>query len=191
MFLMIDNYDSFVYNLKAYFEELGREIMVRRSDQINIEEIEKMQPEGIILSPGPKRPWDAVRCVETVKRFQGKIPILGVCLGHQVLGHCCGAVVEKGSRPMHGKVTEIRNNRTGLFERLPDVLDAKLLASALSISKAGAYQLLNRPDFPTLQVGGRKLVTKQKLALWMEQHTNTAEQAGAGKEKKADETDKV
>ena len=69
-----------------------------------------------------------------------------------------------------------------LFETLPDVLDAKLLASALSISKAGAYQLLNRPDFPTLQVGGRKLVTKQKLALWMEQHTNTAEQAGAGKE---------
>ena len=76
-----------------------------------------------------------------------------------------------------------------LFETLPDVLDAKLLA--LSISKAGAYQLLNRPDFSTLQVGGRKLVTKQKLALWMEQHTNTAEQAGAGKEKKADETDKV
>ena len=75
-----------------------------------------------------------------------------------------------------------------LFETLPDVLDAKLLASALSISKAGAYQLLNRPDFPTLQVGGRKLVTKQKLALWMEQHTNKAKQAGAGKEKKADES---
>ena len=125
MFLMIDNYDSFVYNLKAYFEELGREIMVRRSDQINIEEIEKMQPEGIILSPGPKRPWDAVRCVETVKRFQGKIPILGVCLGHQVLGHCCGAVVEKGSRPMHGKVTGIRNNGTGLFEGLPEKSSTK------------------------------------------------------------------
>ena len=72
-----------------------------------------------------------------------------------------------------------------LFETLPDVLDAKMLASALSISKAGAYQLLNLPDFPTLQVGGRKLVTKQKLALWMEQHTNTAEQAGAGKENKS------
>ena len=71
-----------------------------------------------------------------------------------------------------------------LFETLPDVLDAKMLASALSISKAGAYQLLNLPDFPTLQVGGRKLVTKQKLALWMEQHTNTA-QAGAGKENKS------
>ena len=120
MFLMIDNYDSFVYNLKAYFEELGREIMVRRSDQINIEEIEKMQPEGIILSPGPKRPWDAVRCVETVKWFQGKIPILGVCLGHQVIGHCVGAVVEKGVCPMHGKVTEIHNHGTGVFAGLPE-----------------------------------------------------------------------
>ena len=85
MYLMIDNYDSFVYNLKAYFEELGREIVVKRSDQITVDEIEKMQPQGIILSPGPKRPWDAEVCVQTVERLQGKIPILGVCLGHQVL----------------------------------------------------------------------------------------------------------
>ena len=120
MYLMIDNYDSFVYNLKAYFEELGRKITVRRSDHINMEEIEKMQPEGIILSPGPKRPWDAETCMETVKHFQGRIPILGVCLGHQVLGHCGGAVVEKGSRPMHGKVTEIRNDGEGLFKGLPE-----------------------------------------------------------------------
>ncbi len=120
MYLMIDNYDSFVYNLKAYFEELGRTIMVRRSDHINMGKIEKMQPEGIILSPGPKRPWDAEICMQTVERFQGKIPILGVCLGHQVLGHCCGATVEKGKRPMHGKVTEIRNKGTGLFEGLPE-----------------------------------------------------------------------
>ena len=107
MFLMIDNYDSFVYNLKAYFEELGREIMVRRSDQINIEEIEKMQPEGIILSPGPKRPWDAVRCVETVKRFQGKIPILGVCLGHQAIGEAFGAHLENLKEVYHGVQTPI------------------------------------------------------------------------------------
>ena len=120
MYLMIDNYDSFVYNLKAYFEELGREITVIRSDHINIEEIDAMQPEGIILSPGPKRPWDAEVCVQTVKQFQGKIPILGVCLGHQVLGHCCGATVEKGKRPMHGKVTGIHNNGTGLFAGLPE-----------------------------------------------------------------------
>ena len=94
MYLMIDNYDSFVYNLKAYFEELGREIVVKRSDQITVDEIEKMQPQGIILSPGPKRPWDAEVCVQTVERLRGKIPILGVCLGHQVLGYCCGATVK-------------------------------------------------------------------------------------------------
>ena len=120
MYVMIDNFDSFVYNLKAYFQELGREILVRRCDEITLEELEELNPEGIILSPGPKRPWDAKLCVDTVKRFQGRIPVLGVCLGHQVLGHCCGAVVEKGSRPMHGKVTGIRNNGTGLFEGLPE-----------------------------------------------------------------------
>ena len=119
MYLMIDNYDSFVYNLKAYFEELRREIVVKRSDQITVDEIEKMQPQGIVLSPGPKRPWDAEVCVQTVERLQGKIPILGVCLGHQVLGHCCGATVKKGERPMHGKVTEITNMGTGVFEGLP------------------------------------------------------------------------
>ena len=120
MYLMIDNYDSFVYNLKAYFEELGREILVRRSDHVNLDEIDAMEPEGIILSPGPKRPWDAEVCMQTVKRFQGRIPILGVCLGHQVLGHCCGATVEKGNRPMHGKVTRIHNNGTGLFAGMPE-----------------------------------------------------------------------
>ena len=121
MYLMIDNYDSFVYNLKAYFEELGRKILVRRSDQITMEEIEEMNPEGIILSPGPKRPWDAAVCVEAVRRFQGRIPILGVCLGHQVLGFCSGASVHKGERPMHGKVTPIHNQGTGVFGGLPEM----------------------------------------------------------------------
>ena len=120
MYLMIDNYDSFVYNLKAYIQELGREILVKRCDEITLEEIEHMQPEGIILSPGPKRPWDAELCMEVTERFQGQIPILGVCLGHQVLGHCCGAVVQKGERPMHGKVTELKNNGTGVFAGLPE-----------------------------------------------------------------------
>ena len=93
MFLMIDNYDSFVYNLKAYFEELGREIMVRRSDQINIEEIEKMQPEGIILSPGPKRPWDAVRMCRNSETVSGKDPDFRCLSGTSGVGtllwSCC------------------------------------------------------------------------------------------------------
>lgn len=123
MYLMIDNYDSFVYNLKAYFQELGQDILVRRSDEITLADIQAMQPQGIILSPGPKRPWDAQLCVDTVKRFGGKIPLLGVCLGHQVLGHCAGATVEKGVRPMHGKVTRVHHNGTGLFAGLPREFD--------------------------------------------------------------------
>lgn len=119
MYLMIDNYDSFVYNLKAYLQELGRDILVRRSDELTLDDIQAIQPQGIILSPGPKRPWDAQLCVDTVRRFGGKVPLLGVCLGHQVLGHCAGAVVEKGARPMHGKVTRVRHNGTGLFAGLP------------------------------------------------------------------------
>lgn len=119
MYLMIDNYDSFVYNLNAYLQELGRDILVRRSDELTLDDIQAMQPQGIILSPGPKRPWDAQLCVDTVRRFGGKVPLLGVCLGHQVLGHCAGAVVEKGARPMHGKVTRVRHNGTGLFAGLP------------------------------------------------------------------------
>ena len=119
MYLMIDNYDSFVYHLKAYLQELGRDILVRRSDELTLDDIQAMQPQGIILSPGPKRPWDAQLCVDTVRRFGGKVPLLGVCLGHQVLGHCAGAVVEKGARPMHGKVTRVRHNGTGLFAGLP------------------------------------------------------------------------
>ena len=123
MYLMIDNYDSFVYNLKAYFQELGQDILVRRSDEITLADIQAMQPQGIILSPGPKRPWDAQLCVDTVRRFGSKVPLLGVCLGHQVLGHCARAVVEKGTRPMHGKVTRVRHNGTGLFAGLPREFD--------------------------------------------------------------------
>ena len=106
MYVMIDNFDSFVYNLKAYFQELGRDILVKRCDEITLDELEAMNPEGIILSPGPKRPWNAKLCVDTVKRFQGRIPILGVCLGHQVIGHCAGAVVD--------------NPGTGVFAGLPE-----------------------------------------------------------------------
>ena len=120
MILLIDKYDSFSYNLVQLFGTLEPDIQVIRNDEMTVEEIRQKKPDHIILSPGPGYPKDAGICEEVVRQLQGEIPILGVCLGHQVLGHCCGAVVEKGSRPMHGKVTGIRNNGTGLFEGLPE-----------------------------------------------------------------------
>ena len=119
MILLIDNYDSFSYNLYQLVGAIDPDIRVIRNDELRIEEIDALHPARIILSPGPKRPWDAQLCVDTVRRFGGKVPLLGVCLGHQVLGHCAGAVVEKGVRPMHGKVTRVRHNGTGLFAGLP------------------------------------------------------------------------
>lgn len=119
MYLMIDNYDSFVYNLKAYFEEAGHEILVERNDSLTIDEIWRLQPEGIILSPGPKTPEDAGISVQAVRAFSGIIPILGVCLGHQAIGYAAHACVHKGSRPMHGKVTPVFHNGEGVFRGLP------------------------------------------------------------------------
>lgn len=123
MYFMVDNYDSFVYNLSAYMRELGQEVLVRRADEVTLSEIYRLQPEGIILSPGPKRPADAVESHCVLKEFQNKIPILGVCLGHQTIGQAFGAEVIKGTRPMHGKITKIQHDGTGLFEGLPSSYD--------------------------------------------------------------------
>ena len=106
--------------LRRVEEHLSQAVDLAKGGGVTLEELEELNPEGIILSPGPKRPWDAKLCVDTVKRFQGRIPVLGVCLGHQVIGHCAGAVVEKGVCPMHGKVTEIHNHGTGVFAGLPE-----------------------------------------------------------------------
>lgn len=120
MYFMLDNYDSFVYNLSAYFQELGQEILVKREHEITLSDIEAMNPEGIILSPGPGKPSDSAGSLQILEKFRGKVPVLGVCLGHQVIGHYFGAQVRKGNRPMHGKVTAIRHNGTGLFAGLPE-----------------------------------------------------------------------
>lgn len=120
MYVMIDNYDSFVYNLSAYLEEAGQEVLVIRADSADLSEIQKLQPEGIILSPGPKTPREAVVSQKVIRTFQNQIPILGVCLGHQTIACCFGAGIRKGSSPVHGKVTEIRHNGTGLFAGLPE-----------------------------------------------------------------------
>ncbi len=124
MYVMIDNYDSFVYNLAIYFEELGRQVEVIRNDVITPEYLENRMAEGklegIIISPGPKGPWDCGRCREIVEQFAGKVPILGVCLGHQIIGYVYGAKVQKGTRPMHGKVTKLHHRGENLFAGLPE-----------------------------------------------------------------------
>ncbi|RDU24522.1 anthranilate synthase component II [Anaerosacchariphilus polymeriproducens] len=122
MYIMIDNYDSFVYNLAAYFSELGENIQVIRNDNIKIEKLEELitskQIKGIIISPGPKRPKDCQSSIHIVKNIAGRIPILGVCLGHQIIAHVFGGHISKGERPMHGKVTLLKNSGKNLFKNL-------------------------------------------------------------------------
>ena len=115
MLLMIDNYDSFVYNLVSYVQGLGEEVVVYRNDKIDLDTIRKISPYGIILSPGPKDPTDTGICEDIIKEFSNKIPVLGVCLGHQTIAHTYGASIIKGTRPMHGKVTQIEHNQEGVF----------------------------------------------------------------------------
>ncbi|WZL80897.1 aminodeoxychorismate/anthranilate synthase component II [Vallitaleaceae bacterium 9-2] len=119
MFLMIDNYDSFVYNLVRYIKELNEPIEVYRNDQITIDFIYQLQPIGIILSPGPKDPMETGISHEIIQEFATKIPILGVCLGHQTIAHTYGASIIKGLRPMHGQVSSIHHNGLGVFKALP------------------------------------------------------------------------
>ncbi|MBO3445000.1 aminodeoxychorismate/anthranilate synthase component II [Clostridium sp. CCUG 7971] len=123
MILMIDNYDSFVYNLVQYVGELGEEVVVKRNDEVSIEDIEKLNPEIIILSPGPCSPKESGICIDVVNEFKGKKPILGICLGHQTIGHVFGGNVIKASEPVHGKVHSIKHNNKGVFEGLKNPLN--------------------------------------------------------------------
>lgn len=136
MYFMLDNYDSFVYNLSAYFQELGQEISVKRADRVDIKRIEEIKPEGIIISPGPGRPGNAKISREILQRFSGKIPILGVCLGHQVICECFGGRVEKGTRPMHGKVTGLMNTGRGLFVGLPQCFQVTRYHSLTAVKES-------------------------------------------------------
>ena len=120
MYLLIDNYDSFTYNLADLFAETGRDVSVYRCDQISPAEIATLKPQGLIISPGPKRPEDAVHSLSIVRAFCHTLPILGVCLGMQILAYAAGAVVTRGKRPMHGKVTAIHHRGRGLFQDLPE-----------------------------------------------------------------------
>jgi anthranilate synthase component 2 len=119
MLLMIDNYDSFTFNLVQYFAELGEDVRVHRNDEISIAEIEAMRPDRLVLSPGPCSPAEAGICIESIRHFAGKLPILGVCLGHQSIGAALGGRVVRAQVQMHGKAETITNDQQGVFAGLP------------------------------------------------------------------------
>ncbi|MBN1444861.1 MAG: aminodeoxychorismate/anthranilate synthase component II [Candidatus Omnitrophica bacterium] len=119
MVLMIDNYDSFVYNLVQYFGELGEKVVVYRNDALTVRKIEKLRPDCIVISPGPGRPEDAGISCEVVENLGGRIPILGVCLGHQCIGHVYGGSIVKAGRLMHGKTSLVHHNSKGLYMGIP------------------------------------------------------------------------
>ncbi|MCJ8341685.1 MAG: aminodeoxychorismate/anthranilate synthase component II [Cetobacterium sp.] len=123
MILMIDNFDSFTYNLVQYLEMLNEKVIVKRNNEIKIEEIEKLNPEIIVISPGPGNPKEAGIILDVIKYFKGKIPILGICLGHQSIGEIFGGKVIKAKEPIHGKVYPITHNNKGVFKNLKNPLN--------------------------------------------------------------------
>ena len=144
MILMIDNYDSFTYNIVQYMGELGADMLVERNDQISIEEIEALNPKKIVISPGPCTPDKAGVSVAVIKHFSGKVPLLGVCLGHQSVGAAFGGEIIKAGKLMHGKTSEVRHDGKTLFKDLPNpftatryhslVLNRKTLPDCFEIS---------------------------------------------------------
>jgi para-aminobenzoate synthetase component II len=119
MILLIDNYDSFTYNLAQYLGQLGEKLEVRRNDQITIDEIADRKPDRIVISPGPGIPRDAGICIDVIRRFSGKIPLLGVCLGHQAIGEAFGGRVVRAPQLMHGKTSRMHHDTKTIFRDLP------------------------------------------------------------------------
>ena len=122
--LILDNYDSFVFNIVRYCEELGATTRVKRNDALTINDIDALDPDAIILSPGPCGPDEAGISLELIKRFSGRIPILGVCLGHQCIGAAFGGTVIRAKTPMHGRASPILHDGTGVFDHLPNPFEA-------------------------------------------------------------------
>lgn len=120
MFILIDNYDSFTYNLYHYLGELGAEVEVYRNDQVTVDDVMTKMPQGIILSPGPCDPNKAGICLDLIKAAAGKIPVLGVCLGHQAIGQVFGGRIIRANKPMHGKISYVQHNNKSVFQDLPN-----------------------------------------------------------------------
>ena len=124
MFLLIDNYDSFVYNLRHFMGEVGADVVVRRNDALSVDEALAMNPRGIVLSPGPRYPDDAGICLDLIAKAEGRFPLMGVCLGHQSIAQHFGASIERAPKPMHGKTSSIAHNGSGVFHGLSSPIRA-------------------------------------------------------------------
>ncbi len=152
MILLIDNYDSFTYNLYQYLSELGADVSVARNDKITLEEIGRKQPEAIVISPGPKTPAEAGISENVIKTFHKSVPILGVCLGHQAIGEVFGGRIVKAPVPMHGKISQILHNGRSIFNSLPIpfpatryhslIVDRESLPAALTITAETADRII-------------------------------------------------
>jgi anthranilate synthase/aminodeoxychorismate synthase-like glutamine amidotransferase len=134
--LMIDNYDSFTYNLVQYLGELGQELMVYRNDKLTLEEVKRLKPHRVVISPGPGSPKDAGISNEVIRELGPTVPILGVCLGHQCIGAVFGGIVERNYRLMHGKTSQIYHDGSGIFQDLPNPFEATRYHS-LVVKKEG------------------------------------------------------
>ena len=139
--VVIDSYDSFVYNIVQYLGELGAEPVVVRNDRVTVDEVRAMDPDGILLSPGPGRPEEAGIICEAISSFAGEVPVFGVCLGHQAIGHVFGGSVIRASELMHGKTSMIHHHNLGVFEGLPTPLEATRYHS-LVVDRAGLPETL-------------------------------------------------
>jgi anthranilate synthase/aminodeoxychorismate synthase-like glutamine amidotransferase len=141
MVFVLDNYDSFTYNLVQYLGELGAEVVVRRNDQITVAEVEAMRPERILLSPGPCTPQEAGISIELVRHFAAKVPILGVCLGHQAIGAAFGGEIVRAPKLMHGKTSEVQHDGRTIFSGLPSPMTATRYHSLIVQEKGLPKQL--------------------------------------------------
>jgi anthranilate synthase/aminodeoxychorismate synthase-like glutamine amidotransferase len=157
MVFVLDNYDSFTYNLVQYLGELGAEVAVRRNDQITVAEVEALHPERILLSPGPCTPQEAGISIELIRHFAGKLPILGVCLGHQAIGAAFGGKVVRAPKLMHGKTSEVQHDGKTIFNGLPSPMTATRYHS-LIVQEKGLPKDLEISAYATENGGSRVIM---------------------------------
>jgi len=157
MVFVLDNYDSFTYNLVQYLGELGAKVVVRRNDQVTVAEIEAMKPERILVSPGPCTPQEAGISMDLIRHFAGKVPILGVCLGHQALGAAFGGRVVRAKTLMHGKTSEVKHDGRTIFRGLPSPMTATRYHS-LIVSEQGLPEELEVSGWATEQDGSQTIM---------------------------------